>query len=79
MTFKNDIRMYEKAIEIHNNYVEIIKASGATGNWTLQDMFQPLPPVFARHSLEKGGNMLGLDRFDETLVRTYNLLFPSHS
>lgn len=68
LTFKNDIRMFEKAIEMHNNYVEKIKASAATGNWTLQDMFQPLPSLFAKHSVEKGGNMLGLDRFNETLV-----------
>lgn len=68
MTFKNDIRMFEKAIELHNHYVEIIKASEATGNWTLQDMFQPLPTLFAKHSVEKGGNMMGLDRFNETLV-----------
>ncbi|KAK5087911.1 hypothetical protein LTR05_002127 [Lithohypha guttulata] len=68
LTFKNDIRMYEKAIQMHNSYVELIKASEAAGNWTLQDMFQPLPAIFAKHSVEMGGNMLGLDRFDENLV-----------
>jgi len=67
--------MFEKAIDMHNDYVEKIKASAATGNWTLQDMFQPLPSLFAKHSVEKGGNMLGLDRFNETLVRMYS---PSH-
>lgn len=63
--------MFEKAIELHNTYVGIINSSAATGNWTLQDMFQPLPALFAKHSVAKGGNMMGLDRFNETLVCTY--------
>jgi len=51
-------------------------AKKPTGNWTVQDMVQPIPTIFTKHSVEKGGNMLGLDRFTDNLVRTYYPIPP---
>ncbi|KAF2803591.1 FAD-binding domain-containing protein [Mytilinidion resinicola] len=68
LTFVNDKRVVKKAVDLHNIVVEKVKAHKATGNWTVQDMVQPIPTIFTKHSVEKGGNMLGLDRFDENLV-----------
>lgn len=37
----------------------------------MQTMFQPIPTVFGKIGAEKGGDMLGFDRFNETLVCMY--------
>ncbi|QSZ35285.1 hypothetical protein DSL72_008154 [Monilinia vaccinii-corymbosi] len=67
LTFKNDLRVLTKAIELHDAFIPKIK-SRATGAWTMQNMFQPIPTVFGKIGAQRGGNVLGLDRFDETLV-----------
>lgn len=71
LTFKNDKRVMEKAIELHHEYLEVMLNSDIKGNWTLQDMFQPVPAFFAEHGQEKGGNVLGLERFDDNLQRKF--------
>lgn len=70
LTFQNDVRVLQKAIDLHNILVD--KLLSASGNWTMQNMFQPIPTIFAEHSDEKGGNVLGLDRFKENLVCKYH-------
>jgi hypothetical protein len=65
----------EKAISMHHEYLETMKSAGINGDWTLQDMFQPVPTFFAQHGIEKGGNVLGLERFDDNLQRKPS--FPS--
>lgn len=75
MTFKNDKGVMEKAIELHHEYLEVMKAAGINGDWTLQDMFQPVPTFFAENGQEKGGNVLGLERFDDNLQRTSPLYY----
>lgn len=35
----------------------------------MDTIIQPWPKLFAQHSVEKGGNVLGLERFDENLIR----------
>ncbi|KAI9650549.1 hypothetical protein NHQ30_000566 [Ciborinia camelliae] len=67
LTFKNDLRVLTKAIELHEAFIPIIN-SGSTGNWTMQNMFQPIPTAFGQIGVQRGGNMLGFDRFSETLV-----------
>jgi len=67
LTFKNDVRVLTKAIELHDALIPKIKAR-AKGNWTMQNMFQPIPTVFGKIGAEKGGDMLGFDRFNETVV-----------
>lgn len=69
ITFKNNLEVMVKAIQMHHEYLEMIKASDVSGDWTIQTMFQPIPSFFSEHSVEKGGNMLGLERFDENLIR----------
>lgn len=77
MTFKNDKRVMEKAIEMHHEYLEVLKDAGIKGNWTLQDMFQPIPTFFGEIGVKKGGNVLGLDRFDDNLQReSYRIILP---
>jgi hypothetical protein len=78
MTFKNNKEVMEKSIEMHHQYLEEMKTMGINGNWTLQDMFQPIPTFFAEHGKEKGGNVLGLDRFDDNLQRKLSIPFSQN-
>lgn len=36
-------------------------------------MFQPIPTLFSKHSVERGGNVLGLDRAKDNLVCEWNV------
>ena len=61
LTFVNDARILHKGIELHNGFIEQLEA-GAGGNWTIVTMYQPFPTLFFEHGVERGGNVLGLDR-----------------
>lgn len=60
-----------KAHEIYMEELSTLKAK-ATGDWQIYVLYQPLPPSYWRQSAEKGGNVLGLERFGEgVLCRKY--------
>ncbi|CAK1358537.1 Bifunctional solanapyrone synthase [Cercospora beticola] len=68
LTFKSDIRVLQRA---HESFLKVIDELNGRMNggyfqaWTL---YQPIPTIFAKHGLEKGGNVMGLDRYDDTLI-----------
>ncbi|KAL8364736.1 hypothetical protein RB595_003830 [Gaeumannomyces hyphopodioides] len=68
LTFKNDLRIVNKAIAGHEAMVEKLKALMPDGNFSTQCVLQPLPTLFARHSVERGGNVLGLDQVTDNAV-----------
>ncbi|KAL8337281.1 hypothetical protein RB601_008695 [Gaeumannomyces tritici] len=68
LTFKNDLRMVNKLLAGHEAMVEKLKGIMPDGNFTTQCVLQPLPALFARHSVERGGNMLGLDQMTGNAV-----------
>jgi len=68
LTFVNDERVLQKAIDIYGSLAE--RLSSASGEWSMNVMFQPIPTLFSEHSVKKGGNVLGLDRATENLVCT---------
>jgi hypothetical protein len=65
LTFKNDVKIIEKAITMHDELV-----ADRTLLWPFQIWcaFQPLPTLFTQHSAERGGNLLGLDRVKENAL-----------
>lgn len=69
-TYENNVKVLSKVIDIHNHKIEEIKAQAKSKSWTLATMIQPWAKIFWEHSAERGGNMLGLDRFDRNLFRT---------
>lgn len=79
ITFKNNKEVMEKAIEMHHEYLETIKAADVEGDWTIQNMFQPIPTFFAEHAARKGGNVLGLERFNDNLIRKLPVAMTSRS
>lgn len=69
MTTMNDVRVPKKAHELWLATVDKLKAE-ARGSWKAFQLYQPIPPTFGTRSVENGGNVLGLERFDETLIST---------
>ncbi|GME33896.1 FAD binding domain containing protein [Neofusicoccum parvum] len=65
-TFQNDERVMQKAIELQDLMVEELKK--VSEDWWSLSVFQPLPTLYAKHSAANGGNVLGLDRFDENAI-----------
>jgi hypothetical protein len=62
LMFANDPRVMRYCIDQHTSLVEELKTTlGPRAFSTILD-FQPLPAYFTDISMEKGGNMLGLER-----------------
>ncbi|RYP16713.1 hypothetical protein DL765_004949 [Monosporascus sp. GIB2] len=68
VTFKNDKPLYKKALELHEQFVSDWKAQSPDGDFICHGIFQAIPTIFSKHSVEKGGNVLGLDRETENAV-----------
>ncbi|KAJ5356385.1 FAD-binding type 2 [Penicillium concentricum] len=68
-TFVNNLDVMKKTIDIHNRMIEEARGKAKGKDYTMFTMIQPWPKLFTEHSIKKGGNMLGLDRFDENLFQ----------
>jgi hypothetical protein len=66
LSWKNDARVMNKMHEAHLELMDIL--SDAHSEWKTGSMIQPMPLIFSEHSVEKGGNVLGLDQAEENLV-----------
>ncbi|KAF4971252.1 hypothetical protein FSARC_1874 [Fusarium sarcochroum] len=62
LSFANDARVIRKAAKLHATFVSELLAEIPTTDVGTQNIFQPIPRFFADIGLEKGGNVLGLDR-----------------
>ncbi|KAF4539823.1 FAD binding domain containing protein [Lasiodiplodia theobromae] len=58
-TFQNDEEVLSKVVELYRGTAE--KLNGTSGTWTFGNQYHPIPKIFAQHSVEKGGNILGLE------------------
>ncbi|KAK8054670.1 hypothetical protein PG994_009737 [Apiospora phragmitis] len=67
-TIKNDRRVYEKVLELHDELCAFMAAQSPDGDFITQAMFQSIPTVFSKHSEERGGNVLGLDRETDNVI-----------
>ncbi|TLD24272.1 hypothetical protein PspLS_06994 [Pyricularia sp. CBS 133598] len=64
LTFANDARVINKAAELNSGFVsDLLKVVPANQLGT-QMLFQPMPKLFFENGLEKGGNVMGMDRVD---------------
>lgn len=66
-TFQNDEEVFSKVVELYRGTVE--KLNGTSGTWYFGNQYHPVPKLYAQHSVEKGGNVLGLERASSNLVR----------
>ncbi|KAF2130675.1 FAD-binding domain-containing protein [Dothidotthia symphoricarpi CBS 119687] len=78
LTFKNDIRIYQKIVELHEQLVNEWKADSPDPNFITQCMFQSIATSFSQHSVAKGGNVLGLNReMDNVVMLLYDIAVMS--
>ncbi|KAH7064196.1 hypothetical protein BKA63DRAFT_526004 [Paraphoma chrysanthemicola] len=67
LTFRNDVEVIKKAADMHDELVNELKVL-MPGDFATQCLFQPMPTLFAQRSVERGGNMLGLDKVQENAL-----------
>lgn len=68
MTFKNDVLIYQKIVELHEQFVNEWKTESSDPDFITQCMFQTIATSFSEHSVAKGGNVLGLDEETDNVV-----------
>ncbi|KAI1871528.1 uncharacterized protein JN550_004522 [Neoarthrinium moseri] len=68
LTFKNDVRVMRKAVELHEALVEEMKDTIGEEGFSTICMLQPLPAITSRLAEGKGGNVLGLERLEENAI-----------
>ncbi|CAO2653667.1 Nn.00g030780.m01.CDS01 [Neocucurbitaria sp. VM-36] len=74
MTFKNNPHIFEHIVESHQKFVDEWKAENTDHDFITQCMFQAIPTIFAKHSVERGGNVLGLEREkDNAIMLLFNI------
>ncbi|TLS25296.1 hypothetical protein PpBr36_06834 [Pyricularia pennisetigena] len=65
LTVGNDIRIVNKAVDLTTNLInELLKVIPGK-DLTVQGTFQPMPKVFFDIGKAKGGNVMGMDRYEE--------------
>ncbi|KAJ4408181.1 hypothetical protein N0V91_003530 [Didymella pomorum] len=78
LTFRNDVRIYEKIVELHEQLVDDWRSETSDTDFITQCMFQAIAPSFSSHSVAKGGNVLGLDKEkDNAVMLLYNIAVKS--
>lgn len=70
-TFENDERVLRKALDLYTVMTEKLALEPTEGDWVSATQFHPVPKLFSQRSAEKGGNVLGLERFSSNLVGTF--------
>ncbi|KAI8936156.1 hypothetical protein NX059_007651 [Plenodomus lindquistii] len=68
LSFKNDIEIYHKIVELHEQFVAEWKAETNDTDFVTQCMFQSIPTIITKQSLARGGNVLGLDKETDNVV-----------
>ena len=66
LTFSNNLTVMQHVVEILNDELNFYKQDPFFVYASVQ--FQPLPRLLTEHSLERGGNVLGLDRYEDNNV-----------
>ena len=71
LTFTNNLTVLQRFVEILNDELDFYKKSPFYTYASVE--FQPLPRIITDHSTERGGNVLGLDRYHDNNIS----MFPS--
>lgn len=68
MTFKNCKTTFHEILAQRAQFVSDWTAQSPDGDFYMHGIFQAMPTLFARHAVDKGGNMLGMDREEDNAV-----------
>lgn len=66
-TMANDVEISTKILELNQAFVDEWKANNDP-DFITQCLFQAIPTVFSKHSVERGGNVMGLDKVDRNAI-----------
>ncbi|PGH12794.1 hypothetical protein AJ79_04018 [Helicocarpus griseus UAMH5409] len=66
VTFVNDGQVLHKMLELRDYTISYL--TDVSSKWAMSNIIQPIPTIFAKNGVERGGNVLGLDRATENLV-----------
>ncbi|OJJ81678.1 FAD-binding oxidoreductase [Aspergillus glaucus CBS 516.65] len=69
-THVNNAQVIHKAAELHKQVIEEAKKHAKSKSWNIVTMIQPWSKLFTERGSGMGGNVLGLERFDEDLIQT---------
>ncbi|KAL2818572.1 hypothetical protein BJX63DRAFT_419121 [Aspergillus granulosus] len=69
LTFKADVRIVLKTVEVFEALIKKMKGSIPDANFSHQLVFQPVPACFRARSFERSANMLGLDHIKEDCIQ----------
>lgn len=68
ITVANNVQMLNEIASIQQKLSTTIRAAQPSGNWTISTLYQPIPALFGEIGVERGGNVMGLDRFTDNLM-----------
>lgn len=68
LTFNLDAAIMKKAADVFEVLVEDLKILIPDGKFYISMVLQPLPRSFAKHSMARGGNLLGIEKLQKDCV-----------
>lgn len=68
-TYLNNAKVLEKAVELDKHILEEAKANAKSKSWRTYSIVQPWTTLLAEHASKTDGNVLGLERFDQNMIR----------
>lgn len=69
-TYLNSAKILEKTIDILNEKILEAKPVAKGKDWSIMVIIQPWPKILWQRNQDNGvGNVLGLERFDENMLR----------
>jgi hypothetical protein len=69
LTFKADVRIVLKTVEVFEALLETMRGSIPDANFSHQLVFQPVPACFRERSIERRKNMLGLEHITTDCIQ----------
>ncbi|CAI6297712.1 unnamed protein product [Periconia digitata] len=67
-TVRNDIRIYKRIAELHEQLLEEWKVEGGDPDFNLEVNMQAIARSFTDNGLARGGNIMGLDRVQDNVT-----------
>ncbi|KAI2466604.1 FAD-binding domain-containing protein [Annulohypoxylon bovei var. microspora] len=68
ITFKLDYRILRKTVDAYEALLEELKKAMPDNNFSVNMVFQPLLASWTQHSVDRGSNVLGLERLTDDCV-----------
>lgn len=74
ITVKNDPSLLKFIVDQHNTFIPAWRTATGDDTFSLYTIFQSFPTIMFEHGVQRGGNVLGMDRVQENSVM-YQIIF----